>query len=150
GNSWVWAHCHQFVNDSNEAVSFSFEAFYGRSRVLGSLPSPLLAVFFFMYQGQRVEVHSLFSKVRIQSRHDLSGWSFRVDHKELSFHVEIQADLREFAGSTFEDTHGSSLNCAYSGIANSIIHIYRNGKRESTFRSRKTTSYEVVSQDKNP
>jgi hypothetical protein len=150
GHSWVWGQCNLFVDGQGQPVPFLFEGLSAKARLLGSLPSPKLSTFFFHYEGKPYVFNSLWDALRVKSSSTLTEWSFQADRGDLSFRGKASAELKDFAGLTYEDTNGSLLYCANSKLSNLEIHIYRSGKLESTFYAHGTAAFEVVMREKNP
>lgn len=150
GHSWVWGHCNLFVDAQGRPVPFLFEGLSAKARLVGSLPSPRLSTFFFHYDGKAYHFNSLWDALRVKSRSTLTEWQFQADRGDLSFRGKAQAELKDFAGLTYEDTNGSLLYCANSKLSNLEIHVYRRGKLENTFYSHGTAAFEVVTRQKNP
>lgn len=150
GHSWVWGHCNLFVDAQGKPVPFLFEGLSAKARLLGSLPSPRLSTFFFHYEGQPYRFNSLWDSLRVKSGSSLTDWRFQADRGDLSFRGKAHAEIKDFAGLTYEDTNGSLLYCANSKLSSLEIHVYRHGKLESTLYSHGTTAFEVVTREKNP
>jgi hypothetical protein len=150
GHSWVWGHCNLFVDGQGKPVPFLFEGLSAKARLAGSLSTPRLSTFYFHYEGQPYEFNTLWDAVRVKSRSSLTDWHFQADRGDLSFRGEATAELKDFAGLTYEDTNGSLLYCANSKLSNMQIHVYRRGKLESTFYAHGTAAFEVVTREKNP
>lgn len=149
-HSWTWAHCNTFRNEQGEPAYFVFEGFSARDRFFGLIPSPRMSSFFFLYQGREYRMNSLWNAIRSRSEQTLSEWKFQADCGDLSFRGEIQAENRDFAGFTYEDTNGSILYCSNAELARVTVWIYRRGKLEASFHSHGTAGFEVVSRQKNP
>lgn len=149
GHSWVWGHCNTFLNESGKPTSFIFEGMSTRAQI-GPLVVPRLSSFYFYYQDQNYYFNTLLDAIYIKSKHSLNTWEFQADRGELSFRGTVQAEHKDFAGLTYEDTNGSLLYCTNSQIADMTILVYRRGKLEATFTSLGTGSFEIVSREKNP
>jgi hypothetical protein len=150
GHSWVWGQCNLFVDAQGKPVPFLFEGLSAKARLGGGLSTPRLSTFYFHYEGQPYEFNTLWDAVRVKSRSSLTDWHFQADRGDLSFRGTAQAELKEFAGLTYEDTNGSLLYCANSKLSNLEIHVYRRGKLETTVYSHGTAAFEVVTREKNP
>lgn len=148
-HSWAWGQCNAFVDEKGDGTDFIFEGTTGRARVLGFLPGPRFSTFFFRYKGQSYAFNSAWSSLRLRSRNSLTQWQFRADRGDLSFRGELKAEHRDFAGITREDTDGSLCYSAYSLISDARIHIYRQGKLETTLTSVGGAALEVVGRKKN-
>lgn len=148
-HSWAWGHCNSFVDERGEPSDFLFEGVSGRARLLGALPGPRFASFYFRYKGQPYTFNTAWSSVRLLSKSSLTRWTFRADRGDLSFRGELRADHRDFAGLTTEDTDGSLAYSALSLISNAQIHVYRRGKLDTTLTSNGGAALEVVSRRKN-
>ncbi len=149
GHSWTWGHCNCFTDESGNPAPFVFDGLTARAQVAGA-PTPWLSTFFFLYRGTPYHFNTLWDSLRVRSTHSYTGWSFQADRGELSFRGEARAEHKDFAGVTYEDTNGSLLYCANSKLSNMKIHVYRNGKLESTFVSNGNAAFEIVSREKNP
>jgi hypothetical protein len=150
GHSWVWGHCNLFVDGQGKPVPFLFEGLSAKARLAGSLSTPRLSTFYFHYEGKAYEFNSLWDAMRVKSRSSLTDWRFQADRGDLSFRGTAQAELKDFAGVTYEDTNGSLLYCSNSKLSNLEVHVYRRDKLESTFYSHGTAAFEVVTREKNP
>ena len=150
GHSWAWGHCNSFVHENGESAAFVFEGLTARARLAGTIPTPKLSSFYFHYQGHEHRFNSLWDAVHTRSQHSLNDWKFRVERGELSFRGSMTSEYRDFAGLTWEDTDGSLLYCANSKLSDMTVLVYRRGKLEATFKSRGTTSFEIVSRQRNP
>jgi hypothetical protein len=150
GHSWIWGHCNLFVDAQGRPVPFLFEGLSAKARLVGSLPSPRLSTFYFHYEGKPYVFNSLWDALRVKSSSTLTEWRFQADRGDLSFRGTARAELKDFAGLTYEDTNGSLLYCANSKLSSLEIHVYRRGKLETTVYSHGTTAFEVVSREKNP
>jgi hypothetical protein len=150
GHSWVWGHCNLFVDDHGKPVPFIFEGLSAKAQLMGTITSPKLSTFYFHYEGQPYAFNSLWDAVRVKSKNTLTDWEFQADRGELSFRGKAKAELKDFAGLTYEDTNGSLLYCANSKLSDMQVHVYRRGKLESAFYSNGMAAFEVVSRDKNP
>ena len=150
GHSWVWGHSNLFVNEEGRPIPFIFEGLSVRARLLGPMPSPRLSSFYFLYEGKPYAFNSIWDAIRVKSKNTLTDWEFQADRGELSFRGRAKAELKDFAGLTYEDTNGSLLYCANSKLSNLQIHIYRKGKLESSFSSNGMAAYEVVTRQKSP
>lgn len=149
GHSWIWGHCNSFLESDGSHSPVVFEGLTGKASLAGLIPTPALSTFYFYYQGKEYHINSLWSAIRARSKHSLTDWSFEVESGELLFKGYIKADLRSFAGITYEDTNGSLLYCANSKLSEMSLLIYRNGKCEATLLSKASAAFEIVSRDKN-
>jgi hypothetical protein len=150
GHSWVWGHCNLFVDQQGKPVPFIFEGLSAKARLLGPLSSPRLSTFYFHYEGKPYAFNSLWDSLRVKSRNTLTDWEFQADRGDLSFRGKARAELKDFAGLTYEDTNGSLLYCANSKLSTLEIHVYRRGKLETALYSNGMAAFEVVSRQKNP
>lgn len=149
-HSWVWGQCSSFVNDRGEPVPCIFEGHSIRTRMLGTIPSPKISTFLIVYQGKIYSLNTFWDSLRARSQHSFTEWTFQADHDELSFRGRIQAEHRDFAGVTYEDTDGSFLYGANAQLCNMTLSVYRRGKLEVTLRALGTASLEVCSRAQNP
>jgi hypothetical protein len=150
GHSWAWGHSNLFVDGGGRPVPFLFEGLSAKARLAGPIHSPQLSTFFFLYESRPYSFNTFWDSVRVKSSHTLTDWRFQADRDDLSFRGSAHAELKDFAGVTYEDTNGSLLYCANSKLSNLEVHVYRRGKLENTFYSHGTAAFEVVSRDKNP
>jgi hypothetical protein len=149
-HSWVWGHSNVFVDEQGKPAEFIFEGLSARGQLMGFLPTPKVSSFFFFYRGKNFAFNSLRDALRLHSTHGLTEWRFQAEHGPIAFRGHAAAEHRDFAGVTYEDTNGSILYCANSGLSNLQIHVYRGGKLESAFYSNGTASIEIASRSKNP
>jgi hypothetical protein len=150
GHSWVWGQSNIFVDEQGNPAEFIFEGLSARARLGGFLPSPKVTSFFFFHKGKSHAFNSLRDAFRVQSVHTLNEWRFHAEHGPISFRGRASAEHRDFAGVTYEDTNGSLLYCANSGLSDLEVHVYKSGKLDSAYYSNGTASLEVVSRNKNP
>lgn len=150
GHSWVWGHCNTFVTEQGESSPFLFEGISARARMAGGIPTPRLTSLYFLYDGKEHVFSSAWDAIRNRSSNSLTEWSFQADRGDLSFRGRAEAQYRDFAGVTYEDTDGSFLYCANSKLSDLKVHVYRRGKLEATFLANGTAAFEVVSREKNP
>jgi hypothetical protein len=148
-HSWVWGHCNTFTNDQNQPSDFVFEGMTSRSQV-GPLQLPKLSTFYFRYQGKDYAFNRMRQIFYTKSKNTLNEWKFQADHDDLSFRGHLKAELKDFAGLTFEDTNGSLLYSANSKLSELKILVYRRGKLEASFNSKGSSAFEIVSRQKNP
>lgn len=149
-HSWLWSHCNVFTNEQGQAVPFVFEGLSARARWIGSLPSPRLSSFYFLYQGKSYFFDSMRDPLRIRSKSSLNEWTFHADRGDLSFRGAVKGEYKDFAGLSFEDTNGSVIYCASSRLADLSIHIYRKGKLEQALRSNGSAAFDIASRERNP
>ncbi len=153
-HSWVASHCNCFYDapgggQQQQRVPFIFDALRLKSR-LGPLRLPAFSAFYFFYQGQHYFFNHLRDHFSLQSTTTLNSWEFKVDRKELSFRGTVQAEHRDFAGLTLEDTDGSLLYCASTALADLTLYIYRSGKLETTVYANGNAYFEQVDRNPNP
>ncbi|HAR43193.1 MAG TPA: hypothetical protein DCS07_11295 [Bdellovibrionales bacterium] len=148
--SWVWGHCNIFTSEAGDESPFIFEGLSARTRLFKSAATLKFSTFYFFYRGQPYFFNSLWDSIRAKSRTSLTEWNFQVDQGELSFHGQLKAAHKDFAGLTFEDTSGSLLYTAQSRLSDLRIQVYRAGKLESSFVSLGNASFEAGSPEKNP
>lgn len=148
--SWVWAHCNKFIDADHNQVPFVFEGSNFKLPLAGPVKGPRLSSFFFLYKDRKFEFNSIWNIFRIRSNHTLTEWNFRADKGEYSFRGGIKANLKDFAGITYEDTNGTLMYCANSKLSNMTISIYRREKLENHFIAKGTAAFELVSREKNP
>jgi hypothetical protein len=149
-HAWVWGHSNVFVDEQGKPAEFIFEGLSARGRFLGIVPTPKVSSFFFFYRGKSYEFNSLRDALRVHSNHTLNEWRFGAEHGPIAFRGHATAEHRDFAGVTYEDTNGSLLYCANSGLSDLQIHVYRKGKLDSAFYANGTASLEIASRHKNP
>jgi hypothetical protein len=149
GHSWVWGQCNSFVDSMGRPAQFLFEGLSVKTK-LGPLVSPSLSSFYFYYKDQNYYFNTLRDFINIRSKSTLNEWRFRAERGDLSFRGVINAEYKDFAGLTFEDTNGSYLYCSNSKLAMMQIFIYRRGKLEATYSAPGTAGFEIVSRNKNP
>ncbi|HUP56943.1 MAG TPA: hypothetical protein VM598_05775, partial [Bdellovibrionota bacterium] len=130
-HSWVWGHSNIFVDEQGKPAEFIFEGLSARARVLGILPSPKISSFFFFFKGKSYGFNSIRDAFRVQSSHTMNEWRFHAEHGPISFRGRASAEHRDFAGVTYEDTNGSLIYCANSGLSDLEVHVYRHGKLDS-------------------
>jgi hypothetical protein len=150
GLSWVWGHCNSFTDEKGSPAYFVFEGVSARSRILGPLSTPKLSSLYFFYKGEHYRFNSVWDALRLRSRNTLTSWQFQADRGDLVFKGELKAEIKGFAGVTYEDTSGSFLYCANSELSDLEILVYRRGKLDATFRGKGTAALEVVTRTKNP
>ncbi|MBI4924385.1 MAG: hypothetical protein HY843_00555 [Bdellovibrio sp.] len=155
GHSWVWAHCNYFLDDHGNRAPVVFEGLSARAKLPFAIPSPKLSTFYFLYRENEFPANTLWSAIRSKSTLNFTEWSFETEHRDLEgnnliFKGQIKAELKSFAGITYEDTDGSFLYCANSKLAEMILVVFRNGKPEARFYAPFTAAYECVSRQKNP
>lgn len=149
GHSWVWGQCNSFQDEQGRIVPFIFEGITVKTK-LGPLPAPKVSSFYFHYQNQDYYFNTLRDAFYLKSNHSLNHWTFQADRKDLSFRGQVQAEHKDFAGLTLEDTNGSYLYCANSELSDMKILVYRGGKLESTFTATSSAGFEIVDRHKNP
>lgn len=151
GHSWVWGHCNRFTDEAGNLTPFVFEGITGRASLLSTFPTPPLSSFYFYYLGKEYFLNTLWQAIRSRSKHTFSDWQFETESQDgLLFKGQIQADLRQFCGVTYEDTNGSFLYCSNSKLSDMTILVYRAGKLEARLQALGTAAFEIVSRDKNP
>jgi hypothetical protein len=149
GHAWVWGHCNSFNNEQGKLTPFIFEGLTVRAQV-GPFVGPKLSSFFFHYKDEDYYFNTLRDAIYIKSKNSLNLWEFQADRNEISFRGYAQAEHKDFAGLTYEDTNGSLLYCSHSELAEMKILVYRRGKLEATLHSQNSAGFEVVSREKNP
>ena len=150
GHSWAWTHCNDFTNQQGRYEPIILEAMTARARLLGGLPSPAVSSFYLRYKDQEYHLNRFWNAVHSRSQHSLTDWRFQAEEGDLLFRGHARAELRDFAGLTYEDTDGSLLFCANSLLSDVTLSIYRRGKLEGTFLSRGSAAFEVVSRHASP
>lgn len=143
---WAWAHCNFFDSGADAAV----EVLSARVKLGGMVASPQMSALFLEYKGERHEFNRLTDAFAIKSEYNLTKWGFTADKGALRVVGQINCDLKDLLAVTYEDTEGSYLYCNNSELASMDLSIYRNGKLETTLRSKQTTGFETVSREKNP
>ena len=150
GHSWVWGHCNTFIGEEGQIAPVIFEGLTAKALLRGGISSPKMSTFYFHYRGKEYSFNTLWHAIRSQSHHSLTDWQFIAEENDLSFRGHVQAELRNFAGVTYEDTDGSFLFCANSKLSDMTLLVYRNEKLEARFQARGTAAFEVVTRQKNP
>ena len=150
GHSWAWGHCNSFVNEQGRTTPFIFEGLTARAWLPGGFPSPKISSFYFFYQEKHYRFNSFWNSLRSHSKYNQNEWTFRADHENISFIGKARAELKDFAGLTYEDTDSSLLYCANSKLSDLQILVYRRGKLEATLTANGTAAFEVASRTKNP
>lgn len=150
GHSWVRGHANSFINEKGEPVDFIFDGITAKARMTGGLSTPRISSFYFFHQGKHYHFNTIWDALHVRSKNTINSWQFQADRGELSFRGIMKAEHKDFAGLQYEDTDGSTLYCATSKLSDLQIHVYRNGKIESTFNAHATASFEVASRSKNP
>lgn len=149
GHSWTWGHCNAFLNNKGQPASFLFEGLSARA-ALGPIPAPKISSFYFHYQGTPHCFNTLNSPFTLKSQNTLTEWNFHAERGDLTFRGMAKAEIKDFAGLTYEDTNGSYLYCANSKLSDMQVVVYRNGRLEEAFYANGTAAFEVVSRVKNP
>jgi hypothetical protein len=147
-HAWTWSHCNAFVNERGIPSWLVFEGLHLQPRILGKIPAPRLASFYFLYNGTSYGFDTLWDTFHCRSNQSLTEWKFQADRDDLSFRGHLKAEIKDFAGVTLEDTDGSLLYCANSNLSDLTILVYRAGKLEATFVAPGTAAYEVASRAK--
>ncbi len=150
GHSWVWSHCNYFLDEKGQPAQVVFEGLSARAKLLCGVPSPKLSTFYFNYQDKAYHLNSLWSAIRSRSQSELSEWNFEAESPPFTFKGQIKAELKSFAGITYEDTDGSLLYCSNSKLSEMTLVVYKNGKPEARFYAPQTAAFEFVSRKKNP
>jgi hypothetical protein len=150
GHSWIWGHSNLFVDERGTPVPFVFEGLTARAWLPGSIPSPQLSSFFFIYESRAYVFNTTWDAIRAKSKHSLTDWEFQVDRGDISFRGKAHAEIKDFTGLTYEDTRGSLLYCANSKLTDLQIHVYRNDKLEHALYSKGMAAMEVVTREKSP
>lgn len=149
-HSWVAGQCVSFRDEKGEPAPLAFEGLTLRARLGGGIPSPKLSSFYFRYRGTDYRFHTLWDSLRVRSRFGLTNWEFQAERDDLSFKGVAQAEYRDFAGQTLEDTDGSLIYACTSGLAQMTVLIYRRGKLEMTCHSPSAARLELAGRTKNP
>ncbi len=149
GHSWVWGQCNTFLNEQGKNTNFIFEGLTARTQI-GPFISPKFSSFYFNYQDQEYFFNSLKDAIFLKSQNSLNEWKFQADRGDISFRGSANAEYKDFAGLTFEDTNGSLLYCSNSKLSDMKVLVYKAGKLEATFSAQGTAAFEVVSREKNP
>lgn len=149
-HSWIWGQANAFVDEKGEPAHFIFDGVTTKARLTANLASPRISSFYFFYDGKSYQFNSVWDALHLKSESTITEWSFQADRGEISFRGTANADHKDFAGLTYEDTDGSLLYCANSKLSDMKVHVYRRGKLEATFLAKGTATFEVVSRRKNP
>lgn len=148
--SWVWGHCNTFANEQGQPVPFVFDGLSAQTAWNGPIPSPRFSTFYFRYQNQEFRFNSIWDVLRSRSNHSLTEWTFEAERGDYRFRGKMTAELRDFAGLTYEDTDGSYRYCTTSQLSDLTVWVYKRGKLDATLSSQGTAAYELISRDRNP
>ncbi len=149
--SWIWSHCNHFINSSGADTPFVFEGLNGRGRgFFGPTFYPRFRSFYFLYRGEEYAFNSMWDTFRSRSTNTLTEWNFQADRGALSFRGQVKADLKDFAGQSFEDTDGQTIYSSNAQLGQMTLWIYRAGKLEETLRSQGGVAFEIALRKPNP
>lgn len=149
-HSLISGYANIFKNEQGAIIPFIFEAVSFRQFVIGSLPSPRVSSFYFVYEGKEFYFNSLRDAVHLRSKSDLSEWTFRAEKGDLVFQGSFSFELKDFAGISFEDTSGSIIYSSSSKFSDLKIQIYDHGKLKAALVADQTASVEILSRKKSP
>lgn len=144
---WAWAHCNRF-EEAVEGHSSVLEVLSARTRMGGLLKSPLLSALYFSFKGERYEFNRLSDAVAIRSEYSLTSWRFAAERGSIRLQGQVECDLKDLAGVTYEDTNGGYLYCNNTELASVSLSVYFRGKLETTLRSRQTAAFETVTRER--
>lgn len=147
---WIWAHANCFYDQSGHRVPCVFEGYNLWHPYKGFLPYLRVSAFLIYYQGKPYRFNSLSDLLRLRSEHGINEWSFQAERGDLSFRGRVYAELKDFAGVTYENTDGTYLHAANTQFASMELHVYRKGKLEKTFLAPHTVGFELARDEKNP
>lgn len=150
GHSWVWGHGNSFVDEHGNPSDLVVDALSARARLGKNFSSPVLTTCFFHYHNQNYTLCSLWGALTTASRHSDTGWQFLVPFGEMSFSVQVSAQLQDFAGLTYEDTDGSLLYCANAKLADMSVEVRHRGHLQGRYRAKASAAFEVVTRTQNP
>lgn len=146
-SNWHWAHCSSFENESGLQLPVVFEGYLSKRQ---GFFFPQSVSFYLLYRDTEYFFNNFKNWFAVQSQAEKNRWSFRADREDLSFRGEIWAQHKDFAGTTDENTLGNVLYSCNTEMASMRLAVYRKGKLETTALSKNTTSFEIVSNEKNP
>ena len=150
GHSWTWVHSNSFVDEQGNEAPMVFEGLTSRTHFFGKFLTPRISAFYFLYRGREHIFNTFWSAVFSRSKLSFGNWTFRMDKQDLSFRGEAKAELKDFAGMTFEDTDGSLIYHSSSVLSDLTLHVYRQGKIESSYFSKGSATYETASRERSP
>lgn len=142
-----WAHCSSFETEGGSHLPMVFEGYLSRRH---GFFFPQSVSFYVVYQSSEYFFNNFKNLFAVQSRVEKNQWKFRADREDLSFRGEIWAEHKDFAGITDENTQGDVIYSCNTEMASMRLGVYRKGKLEVTALSKDTTSFEILSNKKNP
>ncbi|MBI4411150.1 MAG: hypothetical protein HY541_01540 [Deltaproteobacteria bacterium] len=140
---WVWGNCNQFSEDPSAV----FEGVVAQIK-LGPIPSPPLALFYFIVEGREYRANSIVQWIKNDSTHDLLTWQFSAECGEVKFAGTVSRDIAAIAGVEYQGPNGERRYCHSSMFADMRLEMYRRQNKEwilaKHLTARKTAAFETV------
>jgi len=149
GLRWTWGNCNSFLEDPSAA----FEGLSAQVQ-LGPLPSPLMTVCAFRYQGQWYVYNDLSRWLINRSRSRLGVWDIAAQGHGMRFVGRVRSRIEDLVGVEYTDTDGSHLYCHNAKVGDMLLEVYRRDRGRwalvDTLTSSGTTAVEWVMRQPDP
>ena len=140
---WVWGNCNQFSEDPTAV----FEGVTAEIKV-GPIPTPPLALFYFIVEGREYRANSIFKWMKNKSTHDLKLWQFEAVCGDAKFVGTVTRDIPAIVGVEYRGPNGEKRYCHSSMLADMRLEMYRKEGGQwvlaKNLTARKTTAFETV------
>ncbi|MBI2338981.1 MAG: hypothetical protein HYU99_01240 [Deltaproteobacteria bacterium] len=146
---WVWGNCNQFEEDPTAV----FEGLVAQIK-LGPIPSPPLALFYFIVEGREYRANSIIRWIKNDSCHDLAVWQFEAISGETKFEGVVRRDVGSLTGVEYLGPNGERRFCHNTMMGDMELKISRKENKEWVFKktltARKTVAFETVEPKPDP
>ena len=149
GHSWAWGHCNCFTDASGKPAPVIWDGLCARAP-LGKKAAPPLTSMFFRIEEKTWQVNTLCDILKARSHYDFETFTFTAKKNGTVFEGKVSARLDDYAGVTYEDTHGSHLYCHNSKISDIALTVTPANGQSQTYIGKGTCAYEVVAREAHP